>query len=457
MAVHVGLCETCFGIRSCFNVDMAHPLTLQWREFGEWLDSVSTLTAVILLAAIAAVVALVALVVILLRRRRMKVTVTSTRTFETGSDAVPAQLTAPADSVGEAEAAPQAWQQAVVGVAHEQLFDAQPAIDRLVELVQAPAAGWAATVSGPGGIGKTAITYEAISKAAQLGWYSRILWVSGRTKDFGEGEDTENQLIDWEDVVFKIGTQLECDLRQRRLWEREVTRRIIGLGPEEPMLLVVDNLEGVHDADRLLDRLARIGIGHPHRVILASRRRLQNTGIGIPNLTVAHMRRPTALAFMQHLGRNSEEMKHASARSLEPIYTATDGNPFLIKLIVSRYLNSVHSLEEIIGDLQTNQEGRLGARVRHWLFEQSLDELAAQADAQSAAQLIGAFCFFPRGESVPRDRLQEHSLIKDDATFMHLLETARRLELVRRTKGKPEFSIHSLLYEFTRSELGADR
>jgi hypothetical protein len=211
----------------------------------------------------------------------------------------------------------------------------------------------------------------------------------------------------------------------------------------------VDNIENKHDTSRLLHHVKQLGFGNPHKLVAASRWRIDAADLPAPDIPIGPLGRAASIELIKDLGTHNEYLKHAPPGMLDPIYRISEGLPFLIKIIVSRYLQSARSLEEIIDEITTKRQG---AQVRQWLYDQSLNELASRTSIELASLLLGTFCTFPKGESVSRQQLQRRSQIENDEDFMHVLEAAIKLSLVRDANGKRQFSIHSLLFEYARRE-----
>jgi hypothetical protein len=432
-----------------------------WDEVRDWLDRATPWPYVVIMVALVAIVILVVVAAEFFRGRDVQIGTSRwlrapIRANERLSAPVKDASVANADRTDETTL--ERWQHHAVGIEHSKLLAAETAISQIVEHLATESAPWALTVSGEGGIGKTAVTYEAVKRVARLQIYSRIIWAAAKTQGFGQDEaDAEvPRLVNWEDVVGAIGSQLACELGPRKLWETQVAEYIRSLPHGERVLVVVDNLEGVDDAERTLERTKRLGIERPHRLVATSRWTVQRHDMSVPDVPLRPLGLPDTIELAKSLGGANEDLRAASSRKLEPIHRISEGNPFLIKLIVHRYLHSALSLQETIDELTRTQDNltpgaALGARVREWLYERSLDELAARTSADLASDLMAAFCFFPRGASVPREKLQQRSGIATN-DFRRALEAAYDLALVRVSKDKSEYSVHSLLYEYTSAE-----
>jgi hypothetical protein len=343
------------------------------------------------------------------------------------------------------------WQNYIDGINHEQLLAVDDKIYSITSTLMNPSAGWVMTVSGEGGMGKTAVTFEAVKSLAETDEFTRIVWASAKSSGFEE--DAVRQRIEtvyWEDVVAAIAEQLDCRLRHSQdLWEEDLRRHVAKIGKEERILLIVDNLEGIRDVERVIDRIRSLGLGQPHKLIATTRWRLRSNDSRAQDVAIPALARQDSLELVRLIGKNNAEISSASDRTLNPIYQITEGNPYLIRLIVKRYVASGLALERIISgmaSLQTND----GRQVRSYLFAQSLEELARQFDPNSAARLIASFCVkYPRGASLTFEQLRDGSQITDSAALQELIEAACRLSLIRPSDRNRRYSIHSLLYEYT--------
>lgn len=349
------------------------------------------------------------------------------------------------------------WKRYPVGIDHDRLLGAADTVARIVELAGSQTAAPALTVSGDGGRGKTAVTFEAVDALALAKAFTRVVWASARTATFQTGLSASDQIgtVDWLHVVQEVAEQLGCERGPvRGLWEDELRDRIRGFGEHERVLLVVDNLEGVDDAERVLDRVRDLGLGRPHKLVATTRWAVSGNDYGVPDVPVRPLSETDSTRLARLIGRGNAEIEAVDDIGLAPIYAITEGNPFLIKLIVRRFLAGGRPLEEVIRELTCSSRRPagpqpLGARVRRYLYEQSLEELAVRFDPPAAAALMASFCFASRGSAVRYEDLLELTGIADEGTFRDLLDTACGLALVRPTNRHREYSIHSLLYEFT--------
>lgn len=348
-------------------------------------------------------------------------------------------------------------------VDHDRPFGIDAVVGRVAATLCSPSAAQLVSLFGDGGIGKTTVAYEAARACAARGHFERIAWASAKNMSAGTHHDGPPDLVVayWLDVVRSIADQLGLDLGvSKALWEKDVARGLRLLTADRAFLVVVDNLESTEDAQGAVDRLAALGLTGQHRVVVTTRWSVQVGFSPVQEFRVTSMRRDDALALIRHLGSTDGDLGSAPEEQLGPILDVTEGNPFLIKLVVRHYLATHRSLDVVIGDLRDLADGStdgppaLGHRVREHLYLRSLTELERRCGGESANQLMACFCLKEKGEYSTYDELMEISGIGSESTFRQTLVEACRLALVRSSDMNRRYSVHSLLHEFTCRQLG---
>lgn len=152
--------------------------------------------------------------------------------------------------------------------------------------------------------------------------------------------------------------------------------------------------------------------------------------MAITEFLLSGLRPEDALAFVRHLGSADPDLREADREVLAPVLTVTEGNPFLIKLVIRQYLATRRSLDRVMADLTGLGAGDtgpgLGRRVREHLYVRSLAQLADRCGEEVAASLMGAFCVKDRGTSFGYEELMTISGMDDPALFEQALEFACR-------------------------------
>ena len=266
------------------------------------------------------------------------------------------------------------WRPYAVGINHEKLLAVDGVIKSVADTLLSDSGSWAVTLSGEGGRGKTAVAYEVVKEVSESSRFTCIVWAAAKSV-ISRGSDASagTTTVYWADVVKVIAAQLNCQLRpSEALWEADLRDYIQRLPPGEPILLVVDNLEGIRDVEEVLGHVRNLNLIPPHRLVATTRWRLSRNDHDVRDIEIVPLTRSDSLSLVRLIGGNNASIKSASDRYLAPIFEITEGNPYLIKLIVSRYLESGLALDRVITGLTSlrTQEGR---QVQSYLFAQSLD------------------------------------------------------------------------------------
>ncbi|MEU3290543.1 esterase/lipase family protein [Streptomyces longwoodensis] len=362
-----------------------------------------------------------------------------------------------AETTSGAAPALSAWRRYVL-LAQEKLIHVEELVDQLTDAIDSPTSAAAVAVHGHGGLGKTAVTYAAVERTAAAGQFTHIVWASARNTRFIAADPNSAAInhIYWHDLLQMIARQLGCDLPpSQALWEREFTSFLQHNLHGARILIVIDNLEFVAAADRVVDRLRTLGVNAPHRIVATTRHHSERGDLEVRNIAVHPLSESHTYDLVRLASRSgNSDLQSATNRDLAPIYRITDGNPFLVKLIVSQYVVSGKSVSRIINDLAgLPEQAALAGQVREWLFERSLDELAQRSSQDMAVNLLFAFCANGRGGAMTYEELLSETTAldpeMDTGSFDRLLASACRLSLLRPSDMNRKYSIHSLLYEHT--------
>ena len=238
------------------------------------------------------------------------------------------------------------------------------------------------------------------------------------------------------------------------MWEQDLAEGVSRLDHRERILTVIDKLESTEDAEGIVRQLQNLGLVRPHKVVVTTRWSMQSHSSPVTEFPVPSLRRTDAIALIRHLGRGDRDLEIARPEALDPMLAVTEGNPFLIKLVIRHYLATHRSLQLVISELtelreETESAGAsLGHQVREHLYLRSLNQLADRFGSFSQ-NLMSSFCAKDRGDSFSYPELAAVSGISESGQFDQVLEYACRLALVRSSDMNRSYSIHSLLHEFT--------
>ena len=334
-------------------------------------------------------------------------------------------------------------------VDHTQLFGADTLIEKVKDDIFTPQAAWVISLCGEGGLGKTAIAYEAVARYAAAAGFTRIGWGSAKTLQLlpdGALLRDGSAELHWSNLVKKLANQLEIRLGDNSSgWITDFQRGIRSLSPGERCLLIVDNLETVKDVDEAIQYLGSNSIVNPHKILLTTRHALLGK---VRHLVERHVRGldfEPALHFIRSLGNAA--LEEASDDELRPIVEVTEGNPLLIKLFVTRLFMSHLPFPLVLAELQAVNQ-RLGRNIIDYLYAESLSVLEQQCGKDAAHWILNAFCPLGAGDGVSYEALRTYSGIEDEEMFRNTLRIACDLSLIRTSKLNALYSIHSLLWNF---------
>lgn len=358
--------------------------------------------------------------------------------------------------------------QKYVIVDHTQLFGVDKLLKDLEKDLHATDR-WIISLAGDGGVGKTALAYEAALRYAVEAGITRLAWVSAKNRIFhfqtGVKEPSDRDIrSNWATLLREAANQLEIQISENpTLWISDFQERIHALPSAERCLIIIDNFETVRDAQTALEYIdsnnaVRIA---PHKVLLTTRHSVRGETQNTVEHAVKELSESLTYEFIHSLARGDEKIIDAPNEELKSIWEITLGNPFLIKLIIGRY-HVLKNIQLILTQLKgvmaqkslqneaTNLNGdTLSEQVKDYLYSLSFKELQDRVELDVSKKLIRAFCANVPGRAFSREELYGYSGIEDKQVFENALILACNLSLIRSSGFEnPHYSIHSLLWHF---------
>lgn len=339
-------------------------------------------------------------------------------------------------------------------VDHEKLIGVDEVLSGIKDHLFDKHSSWIISLFGEGGIGKTAIAYEAIKQYSASGGFTRVAWVSAKQRYFSEMSQTrphQEMELQWADLIKQAADQLNLEMGYSRTgWLDDFQKSIRNLEEGEKFLIIIDNLETIEDVQviNFLDNPTS-PIINPHKFLITTRRSVQAHSTNVVELPLTGLKTQSAIKLVRYLGRGNPDILSANKENLKPILDVSEGNPLLIKLIVNRFLVSKKPLSMILSDMKEVSSTSLGTKLKEFLFVQSLMELEQRTNRDYALQLMNAFCPSIAGEKLTYQKLFEYSGIDNQNLFDTVLQLACSLSLIRVSGLESMYSIHSLLWEFT--------
>lgn len=283
------------------------------------------------------------------------------------------------------------------------------------------------SVSGLGGIGKTALAYEVVKRVMQSGRFEKLAWETTKSEEFtGVGiRQRREQTVSFPNVLVSYARQLGFESLTTqppdalRLRLRDAFR-------SGSYLIVLDNLETLEAAQDVARQLYEMVSPGKSRVLITSRERLVDEPF-VYDYFVRGLSEPASLELIRDEAeaREAEALLQADDALLKRIYTTTGGMPLALKLIVSQSLLGI-ALDEELTRLEGVMDEQEIYRFIYFAIWQKLSKPAQKL-------LIGAATF---ATTALRSMLQPVSEL-DDAAFNQAVPELVRASLI-------EVSHHSL-------------
>ncbi len=319
---------------------------------------------------------------------------------------------------------------------YHHLYGFDGAAQILEQQILKPEAPWVVTVTGLGGIGKTALADSVARRLIRLFHFERIFWWRA---DPGEAGASPAAIYD------KLLQALALEL-----WPSEASAPLAGRAlrvqqafKAHRYLVVVDNLESDAQTAYFLENLA--GLTAPSKFLVTTRARIAAANAFA--LSPEELNRAEA----EELIRDQAALVGLSAASaitpvdLQAIYHVVGGNPLALKLVVS--LAAVQPLMELLADLEQARTGPTEDLYRriYWRAWQSLTvEARALLQAMPLVAEVGA----------APDHLLAISGLAEARLWPAITELWSQCLLeVRGSLHDKRYGIHRLTESFLRTEI----
>lgn len=335
------------------------------------------------------------------------------------------------------------WQERLPPPTCTHLFGVQNEFQAVQRALTTPERQWLVVIDGIGGIGKTTLARQAVTKIMIEGHFVDAVWVTAQTQEFiwGEIRDCKRATLTVETLLDSIARQLGKE--ELCTWpEIEKRQALQTLLHQHAYLIIVDNLETAADYQALAQELW--ALTNPSKVLITSRRRLNAydpvTSVHLGALSFKETR---ALIHYQAEEKRNSDLATADNATLRQIYAVTGGHPLSLKLVLGQ--STIRPLAHILAELgQAKGSTETLYRFIYWAAWKKLSPSARQL-------LLGLPMLAVTGG--PWEALVAISGLKTEDTVSAVTELAR-LSLLEITPGPPkQYSIHQLTRQFVLSEL----
>jgi len=212
-------------------------------------------------------------------------------------------------------------------------------LERIKDALDPNAQGWGVLISGPGGIGKTALSIRAAHLAPEKTYPIKI-FVSAKVRELtpqGVEQLEDFMLPNYIALLTELGRELGDDAIAKidpNLRANEVKRLLA----ERHALIILDNIESFDEKTerpRVFQFLGRLP--RSCKAIVTSRRRIDTPA---EIIRLDKLERTDALQLMSKLAEKNNHLATTTETERIDLYETTGGNPLLIEWIAGQLGNS---------------------------------------------------------------------------------------------------------------------
>lgn len=264
---------------------------------------------------------------------------------------------------------------------YERLMGVEAHLEHLEQVLLAPAAPWVVAIEGLGGLGKTALAHQLVTRLAQQSaGFADFAWVSARqhtlplaSPKFDERADAPALTI--LALIEALAGQLLSSSGPAPVAADRVLAALDARLHQAPHLIVIDNLETLSDVASLASTLSRLA--GPSKFLLTSREALQGPTL-IYHFPVPELAETDALNLVRAEARlhNLSHVVNASNSDLRPIFETVGGNPLALRLVTGQL--HLLTLAQVIDNLR-EARGKRAEELYRFIYWNAWQRLPAEA------------------------------------------------------------------------------
>jgi hypothetical protein len=246
------------------------------------------------------------------------------------------------------------------------------------------------SISGLGGMGKTAFCHYVVNEAYEQNLFQGIAWIRARASEYrtnslGHLECILESKLTVEDALKKLGEELKI-ANWIHLGEdiNKLKKEIKQVLSKNRYLIVIDGLEDANSPEELAEFLPEL-LEENSKAVLTSREEVIINGR--QPYKIRKMKREVSQEFIQKISAEHYPVENPIARISEldfkKILKATDGMPLAMKLFISQM--SFLDLDTSLSNLESISKEK---QLYDYLFESSFQELVKNQNKPAIILLI---------------------------------------------------------------------
>ncbi|MEG4209074.1 NB-ARC domain-containing protein [Microcoleus sp. S13_B4] len=323
----------------------------------------------------------------------------------------------------------------------EKLFGIEENLAILRQYLQDKEGSWFISIAGEGGIGKTSIAEKLVRKYTAISGFEKLAWITAKRTYLNPTGETQNtrETLNIDSMIYEIARQLGITLPPTLNEQFPYLQEKL---QSSPYLILIDSLETFEEYQTLFSKFdihSSRNNFKPSKVIFTSRVKIQKTDIR--ELRIKGLSEKASLELIRYQGNDLERIKNASDGQLLPIYSKTEGNPLLIKLVVSLIKRYDSPLNEIIDFIKMEDQ------LLNYLYVEALHSIS-----DNARIVINAMTSYVQSSAVSYQMLKDTTGLEDTKLREAIQECVRHSSLLsslpHQLDEEPRYSIHNLLYEY---------
>ncbi len=324
---------------------------------------------------------------------------------------------------------------------YTKLFGFDEAIEFIQSHVVNPERSWVTAIVGMGGMGKTALSDFVTRELIKQFIFEEIIWIRVASSPI-DGRLQSPELT-FDSLIAQIAYELWPD-SANALTDQNRLNRVRQVLHERPYLVVIDNLEAVTDTAFLFDYFNELA--NPTKFLLTTRIQppRQSNVFGY-HLDGLNFEQASALLAYHAEDIGITLFKEATEQDYREIYSATGGNPFALRLVIS--MLDTYPLPHLLENLHLKVDGDVYEMYQR-IFRQAWQSLSS-----NAKKLLKAMPLVSQDGADP-DFLRKIIDVPEHEIWPLISELKNR-SLIESRGGlsKRRYGIHQLTNTFLKSEI----